>query len=377
MGKDKTMPGHSPKLAVALLGLAVLASCSTPRGAALQSEVLRGQNDETAEFQVVQVTSQTLDTVAHWPPTGWPGSYQWLPNSSGSNSPLIASGDKISLVIWDPQDNSLIAGEGQRSVNLPNLTVSPEGTLFVPYVGDVSVRGKTPSQVRQEIEQALAPTVPSAQVQLTVDVGRLNSVDIVTGVGRSGPYPLMDRNTTILSLIAVAGGVATNLRNPLVRLIRDGRTYEIRAEMLFSDASKNVLMKGGDKVFVEEDRRYFTALGATGREELIYFDREEVSAMEALSRVGGLVDARADPKGILILRNYDPKHLRSDGTGPQKTQVVFAIDLTSAAGLFAARAFEINPKDTILVTESPMVAASSIMGLIGSAFGLRNQVVNE
>ncbi|MCU0900687.1 MAG: polysaccharide biosynthesis/export family protein [Cypionkella sp.] len=371
------MPGHSPKLAVALLGLAVLASCSTPRGAALQSEVLRGQNDETAEFQVVQVTSQTLDTVAHWPPTGWPGSYQWLPNSSGSNSPLIASGDKISLVIWDPQDNSLIAGEGQRSVNLPNLTVSPEGTLFVPYVGDVSVRGKTPSQVRQEIEQALAPTVPSAQVQLTVDVGRLNSVDIVTGVGRSGPYPLMDRNTTILSLIAVAGGVATNLRNPLVRLIRDGRTYEIRAEMLFSDASKNVLMKGGDKVFVEEDRRYFTALGATGREELIYFDREEVSAMEALSRVGGLVDARADPKGILILRNYDAKHLRSDGTGPQKTQVVFAIDLTSAAGLFAARAFEINPKDTILVTESPMVAASSIMGLIGSAFGLRNQVVNE
>ncbi len=257
---------------------------------------------------------------------------------------------------------------------LPNLTVSPEGTLFVPYVGDIEVRGKTPSQVRREIETALAPTVPSAQVQLTVDVGRLNSVDVVTGVGRAGPYPLMDRNTTILSLIAQAGGIATNLRNPLVRLIRGGKTYEIRAESLFSDASKNVLMKGGDKVFVEEDRRFFTTLGATGREELIYFDREEVSAMEALSRMGGLVDARADPKGILILRNYPASAVRPDASGPQKTQVVFTIDLTTAGGLFAARSFKINPKDTILVTESPVVAATSIMGVIGAAFGLRNQV---
>ena len=371
------MAGQFPKLAMVLLGVSVLAACSTPRGAALQSEVLRGQKDEYADFQVVEVTRDTVSQVSHWPPTGWPGSYRWLPNGSGANSPLIASGDKISLVIWDPQNTSLIAAEGQRSVALPNLTVSPEGTLFVPYVGDVSVRGKTPSQVRTEIETALAPTVPSAQVQLTVEVGRLNSVDIVTGVGRAGPYPLMDRNTTILSLIAQAGGVATNLRNPLVRLIRSGNTYEIRAESLFSDGSKNVLMKGGDKVFVEEDRRFFTALGATGREELIYFDREEVTAMEALSRVGGLVDSRADPKGILILRNYEAKALRRDGSGPNKSQVVFAIDLTSAAGLFAARSFKINPGDTILVTESPMVAAASIMGLIGSAFGLRNQAVSE
>jgi polysaccharide export outer membrane protein len=365
------------KLAGVTLSLAVLVSCSTPRGAALQSEVLRGQNDESAEFQVVEVTRDTVDQVKLWPPTGWPGSYSWLPNSSGANSPLIASGDKISLVIWDPQGNSLIASAGQRSVNLPNMTVSPEGTLFVPYVGDVDVRGKTPSQVRKEIETALAPTVPSAQVQLNVEVGRLNSVDLVTGVGRSGPYPLMDRNTTILSMIAQAGGIATNLRNPLVRLIRNGKTYEIRSESLFSDASKNVLMKGGDKVFVEEDRRYFTTLGAAGREELIYFDREEVSAMEALSRVGGLVDARADPKGILILRNYPSDTLRADGSGPQKTQVVFTIDLTSASGLFAARSFEVNPKDTILVTESPVVAAASIMGLIGSVFGLRNQVTSN
>ena len=371
------MVGRLPKLAVVTLGVTLLAACSTPRGAALQSEVLRGQNSETAEFQVVEVTRETVSRVTHWPATGWPGFYAWLPNSSGANSPLIASGDKISLVIWDPQNNSLIAAEGQRSVALPNLTVSPEGTLFVPYVGNVEVRGKTPSQVRSEIETALAPTVPSAQVQLTVEVGRLNSVDLVTGVGRAGTYPLMDRNTTILSLIAQSGGISTNLRNPLVRLIRGGKTYEIRAESLFSDASKNVLMKGGDKVFVEEDRRFFTTLGAAGREELIYFDREDVSAMEALSRVGGLVDARADPKGILVLRNYKPSHLRADGSGPQKTQVVFTIDLTSAAGLFAARAFKINPEDTILVTESPVVAASSIMGLIGSAFGLRNQINSD
>ena len=47
-----------------------------------------------------------------------------------------------------------------------------------------------------------------------------------------------------------------------------------------------------------------------------------------------------------------------------------------ADGLFAARKFEINPRDTVLATESPVNAARTILGLLGTAIGVSNSVSN-
>lgn len=155
-------------------------------------------------------------------------------------------------------------------------------------------------------------------------------------------------------------------------MIRDGRTYEVRAERLFSDGALNTTLRGRDRILVEQDDRYFTALGATGSERLINFDKDAISALEAISIIGGLNDGRADPKGVLVLREYRAAQLRQDGTGPMMQQVVFTFDLTSADGLFAARGFQINPRDTVLATESPVVATGTILGIVGATFGLLN-----
>ena len=87
-----------------------------------------------------------------------------------------------------------------------------------------------------------------------------------------------------------------------VRLMRDGKTYEIRANRLFEDAAMNTTLRGRDRIVIEEDRRYFTALGATGSERLIQFDKDAITALEAISMIGGLNDGRADPKGVLVRR---------------------------------------------------------------------------
>lgn len=316
-----------------------------------------------------------LTQVNSWPVTGWAGGYTWMPQNRGPNSGVLRSGDRVTLTIWDPQENSLLAAGNQKATTI-NGVVSPDGTMFVPYIGAVTVNGQTPDAAREQIQNALLPVAPSAQVQLMVEAGKRNSVDLVTGVSRPGSYALADRNTTLLSMIAEGGGISATLRNPLVRLIRDGKTFEIRAERLFSDDAFNATLRGGDLIFVEADKRYFTALGASGREELLYFDTDEITTLEAMSLIGGLSDTRANPKGVLILRNYGANMLRSDGTGPTHQDVIFAFDLTSADGLFAARSFKINPKDTIYVTESPVVAAQSVFRLIGTVFGLGNELSN-
>lgn len=351
-----------------------LTACSLPRGAALSSEILKEKGAEQPTYSVIPVTRSNMAQLAGWPTTGWAGHYHWLRSGRGPNSPVIRAGDSLNLVIWDSQENSLLAADNQKLVNMPNLVVASDGTIFIPYLNKISVVGKTPAQARSLIQDTTTSIATSAQVQLTVTPGKQNSVDLVTGVAKPGTYPLPDRNYTILSLLAMGGGIATDLRNPLVRLIRGGKTYETPAAALFSDASKNITLRGNDKVLVQEDARYFTALGATDTENLIYFNKENITTLEALSMIGGLSDKRADPKGILVLREYPARALRDDGKGPEMQQVIFVFDLTNADGLFASRNFQIHPNDSILATESPVTKANSILGIIGSTLGIANRL---
>ncbi len=355
-----------------LLSCLALSACTLPRGAGMVSEVLKEQDKSSPTFQVVEVTRANLPQLSSWPRVAATGGQGWIGAGRGPDSQIIRSNDRVSITIWDNEANSLLTATGEKIITMPEMTVSSDGTIFLPYAKKVLIRGQTPDEARATLQQAMSGISPSAQVQLTLHPGQGNAVDVVAGVARPGTYPLPDRNTTILSLIAQAGGIPPNLRNPVVRLIRDGRTYEISSKRLFSDAAMNTTLQGRDKILVEEDRRYFTAFGATGAERIVYFDQETITALEAMSMLGGLSDARADPKGVLILRDYSPGQLRKDGKGPQMTQVVFTFDLTGADGLFAARSFRIVPGDTVVATESPVIAARTIMGLIGSAFSVVN-----
>ncbi|MDU8929432.1 polysaccharide biosynthesis/export family protein [Alisedimentitalea sp. MJ-SS2] len=353
-----------------LAAMVFLAGCTLPRGAGMVKEILKEQDKDAPSFQVVEVTRANVAALRKWPATGWAGGYRWLSGSRGPAGTLIRPGDVVDLVIWDSQENSLLTPNGDKVVEMRGLVVSPTGDIFVPYVQDMRINGLSPQAAREKIQEALLPVSPDAQVQLSHRSGQSNSADLVSGVAKPGAYPLEGRNITILSLIARGGGISNKLRNPLVRLIRSGKTYEVRADDLFANASKNVVIRGNDKVLVEEDQRYFTALGATGREELVHFEKEQLTALEVLSIIGGLSDSRANPKGVLVLRDYTAKQVRRDGKGPEMQQVVFTFDLTTADGLFAARKFEINPRDTVLATESPVTAVRTIMSLLGTAIGL-------
>jgi len=360
-----------------VLIFAVAACGSLPRGAALQREVTREAKVENSQFQVLPVTRHNAKLISHWPVTGWSGGFHWIKASRGPQSQVLRVGDQVNLRIWDNQANSLLTPVGTNVTVMEGLVVGPDGTIFVPYVGNVVINGLTAGGARSRIQSELAPIAPDAQVQLTTTPGVINSVSVVGGVASPGTYPLPTRDTSILSVLASAGGINETLRNPLVTVQRGNSTYSIPAKDLFENPNKNTRLRGDDKIIVQQDERAFTALGASGSEDLIYFPKEYVTALEAVSLMGGLNDNRADPKGILVLREYPAKHIVAEPlNGPRKPHVIFALDLTSADGLFAARNFLINPNDTVLATESPIVAVRTIMSLFGSALGTTSQVVS-
>ena len=357
--------------AITAAALALGGCSAVPRGAAIASEVTAGAEDQTADFAVYPVTRSLLTRIDNWPLTG-ESTRRWLPHSHGTRARIIRPGDTLALTIWDASESSLISAAGSPTTPLTGARVSPTGSVFVPYAGNIQVAGKTPEAARQVIERAMENFVPSAQVQLSMVEGSANTVSLVGGASIPGRYPLPDNAYTILDLLAEGGGIAASLENPKVKLQRGHDLYVISAEMLYESPIRNVALRPDDRVIVEEDDRFFLSLGASGSETVHPFTKDFISATEAVAFAGGVNDGRGDPGGVLILREYPLNAVTSDQSGPQKQRVVFSVDLTTADGLFSARNFRVNSKDLIYVTEAPVTKAASILALIGSGFGIAN-----
>ncbi len=358
-------------LLVAGLLLGVAACGRLPAGGPASNEIIDQVQEENGEFAIYRVDRAFLPSVKHWPATGKQERLSWISASQGARSQIIRPGDTLNLQIWDSGENSLLTSDLERVVSLEEVRVSSNGSVFVPYVGNVSVIGLTPDLARERLQSDLEVIVPSAQVQLSMVEGRANSVELVGGVAQPGPYPMPNRNYSVLSLLSDGGGVDLSLNNPQVRLVRGGAIYGISVEKLLNKPSLNTLLRGGDRVFVEADKRYFLSFGATGKEDLHIFTSDKMSAMDAVAIIGGVNDARADPKGLLILREYPTSAVTSSATkGPRNTRVVFSVDLTSFDGLFSARKFQIQPNDLVLATESPINDALTISRVIGNFFGV-------
>jgi len=354
------------------LGLAPAACGRLPAGAPATNELIKQSQEDAGQFAIYQVNKAFLPTVQKWPVTGDIERLSWIGRTNGAKSQIIQPGDTLSMTIWDSSDNSLLTTGEQRAVPLGDMRVAPNGTIFMPYIGDIPVIGLTPDLARRQIQDELEAIVPSAQVQLKMSEGRGNSVELLGGVGSAGTYPMPDRNYTVLSLIAAGGGVSAGLNNPQIRLVRGNAIYGTSVDRLLDNPALDTLLRGGDKVFVEDDDRYFLSFGATGTEDLFVFPKDRLSAMDAVSLIGGVNDRKADPRGLLILREYPAGAVAPGVRGPRNTRVVFSVDLTNFDGLFSAQNFQVNSGDVIIATESPINDALTISQLFGQFFGVFN-----
>ena len=349
-----------------LAALALAASCSLPKVGPNKREIFAGSVQKEGDAFIVSVNDRVTRATAVVPALGFSQAFQ----SAGQlTSDTIRPGDVLGLTIWENVDDGLLAGEATNSTILEEVQVDSAGFIFVPYAGRVRASGNTPEQLRETITSKLEDQTPDPQVQVRRLAGDGSTVSLIGAVGAQGVYPIERPTRTLATMLANAGGVAIQPDIAQVTVIRGNESGKIWFQDLFDHPELDIALRGGDRILVEEDSRAFTALGATSAQARVRFESQDLSALEAIAQVGGLISTASDPTGVFVFRN-EPAEIagqvlgRDDLVGAQR--MVYVLNLTQPNGLFIARDFVIRDDDTLYVTEAPYAQWTKTISLLAS-----------
>lgn len=369
------MRRHRPavRLIAGVLALCVLTACGLPRSGPTRSEIL-ATDEVVGNAHVVPVTAEVAAASRAVQSLGFTDAFL---KAGTINSDVIRPGDVLSVTVWENVDNGLLASVGQKVTLLQELQVDQNGSIFMPYAGRLLARGKTPDQLRQMITNRISEQTPDPQVEVRRLAGDGSTVSLIGGVAASGVYPIEASTRRLSAMLAKAGGVIIEPDIAVVRVLRGSHTSSIWLQDLYDTPMADVALRAGDRIIVEEDRRAFTALGASGAQQFVPFTRRNLNVLEAIAHVGGLNSRLADPKGIFVFRD-EPNFVanrvlgRTDFVQPQR--MAYVVDLTTTGGMFVARDFQIRDGDTIYVTEAPFVVWDKIIAATLGTLNAANTV---
>ncbi len=350
-----------PRLVLAeAVVLATLGGCAAlPSNSPTARQVVKpAQNEMGPHYRLVDINSLspalTRKTNAE--------DYQW-PFSDGPEwSGMIAVGDTIGITIFEI-GYSLFSHEGiaaslalsksasapsASGVTLPNMMVSDRGTVLVPYIGTVTVAGRSSDMVAGEIQRRLRGKSQSAQVVVSVGRGTAQSVVLSGDIKQPGRQVLTPSGETVMDAVAQAGGPTGRNADTQIRLTRGNTSAELPMAALQFGSPYNVRLAAGDHVELIRKMRSFTVLGAAKSVTEVPFEADRLMLSEALSRAGGPVDDKADARGVFIFRFEQEKQ----GDQIVEKPIIYRLDLLKPQSYFSAQRFEMKEKDVILVANA-------------------------
>lgn len=354
-----------PIAALALVGM--VAACGLPQLGPNKRQIFAGSVQKQGDAFVVSVNDRVTRATAVAPAFGFSSSF----SSAGLvTSDIIRPGDVLGLTIWENVDDGLLANTGVNATPIQEVQVDSAGFIFVPYAGSVRASGNTPNELRELITSRLRDQTPDPQVEVRRVAGDGSTVSLSGKIGGQGVYPIERPTRTLSAMLAKAGGITIEASIAQITVIRGDQRGKIWFQDLYDNPRLDIALRPGDRILVEEDSRSFTALGATSQQARVPFKSQNLSALEALAQVGGLVATSSDPTGVFVFRNEpaeiaNPVLGRNDLQGAQR--MVYVLNLKEPNGLFHARDFVIRDGDTIYVTEAPYAQWTKTISLIAGS----------
>jgi len=156
----------------------------------------------------------------------------------------IGSGDILEIVTWKEPDFSR-----------EEVLVRIDGKITFPLLGDIQASGRTPFQVKKEIEKGMKDFVNNPIVTVTVRSPGSQKFYILGEVVNTGEYDLI-KDLTVLQAFGLAGGFTEWASKKEIILLRNenGKEKIIRVNykniIQGKDFSQNIHIKANDTIIV-------------------------------------------------------------------------------------------------------------------------------
>ncbi len=187
--------------------------------------------------------------------------YEQMPDTS-SRELMIHANDILSFRLFANDGFKMIdlisegAGRDAQFLNrmIFNYTVEFDGKVKLPLLGRVEISGKTIRQAEMDLEEKYAQFYNRPFVQLLVVNRRV--VVFPGGGGDAKVVQLENNNTTLLEVLALAGGVSRRGDARKVKLFRQdagGKRLVYQFDLSTIDGLKyaDIVMQGDDVVYVQ------------------------------------------------------------------------------------------------------------------------------
>lgn len=200
---------------------------------------------------ILLAAASALSGCAGGAPAGSLPAAAFVPAEEGPGAPyIIGPLDQLQIFVWRNPELST------------NVSVRPDGRITVPLIEDLAATGKTPTQLADDIEKALATYIQAPIVSVIVSnyIGPFaQQVRIVGQAAKPAALPYR-ANMTLLDAMIAVGGLTEFAAGNRARLIRfdkatgQQREYRVKIESLIEDGktSANVRLEPGDVIIIPE-----------------------------------------------------------------------------------------------------------------------------
>jgi polysaccharide export outer membrane protein len=353
--------------------------------------------DENWDVYVVKVTSLVSRTLAGYRPESFPAAFR---TQKYTPSVALKPGDLIGITVYETAGSTLFQGTvpalitgtpgmaAPQPSTIPLQLVESDGKVTVPYVGRVTVAGRTPSQAAALIQEGLGNQTVRPQVVVSMAGNVSNTIAVGGEVNRSGLMPLTLRGEKLLDAVAWAGGPKSTAIQMDLRLMRGKQTFSVPLTQIMSNSEDNILAQPNDSISLVFNPKTFLVMGATQKVNQYPFDVETITLAEAIARAGGGVETITNLAAVYLFR-YEPAPLARqvltvDHQAVDKRYVssrvdtlegagsipfIYRVDLTQADGYFFAQQVQLRNKDIVVMATAEAAQFLKLMQVIRAVSG--------
>lgn len=350
------------KYLIPIAASALIAGCQIVPGTYISTSektiINTGKHDINALVDIYPISPQLLNEMQIAPVIAKPNPQ--LEKQLATYDYRVGVGDVLAITVWDHPELTIPAGSYRSAADSGNW-VHSDGTIYYPYIGKVSVIGKTISEIRKLVSLRLAAYIETPQVDVSIAAFRSQKMYVSGEVIKAGSLPITNIPLTLLEAFNTAGGLTENADWNNVVLTRNGKEIKVSLQSLvqYGDLTQNHLMQPNDVLYVpRNDAQKVFVMGEVEQPATLTIDRAGMSITEALSKSRGLNQTTASATGIFVIRpinkqaqnNHMPNELL-----PQKIAIIYQLDLSDATALVMGTKFKLQPYDLVYVTAAPIV----------------------